>query len=297
MFYLKKFLFCVIFLIFINRVYAMSGIRPDMFAGKWYPSNKEELYDMVNKFLSQAKLPYIKGKIKAIIVPHAGYMFSGAVAAYAFKAIKGEDFTRVIMIGPSHRSYFQGISVNIQEGYKTPFGIVPVDRDFGEKLIKSSPMIGYIPVAHSYEHCLEVELPFLQTVLKKFKIVPILLGQQDMGTCKELARCLLRLLKKDKEKTLILASSDLSHYHSYDEAVRLDHVLIDDVKEMDPYKLYKDLVWKRCEACGKGAILTLLLIARELGITKSIVLKYANSGDVTGYHMRVVGYMSAVILK
>ncbi|RLB11161.1 MAG: AmmeMemoRadiSam system protein B [Deltaproteobacteria bacterium] len=303
--YFKKMKRCfkiklLILLLFIflydSAAYAISEIRPSILAGTWYPADKNELLEMINKFLASAHIPVIKGKIKAIIVPHAGYVYSGSVAAYAFKAIKGKMYKRVVMIGPCHRSFFYGVSVNLQKGYKTPLGIVPVDIEFAKKLIQESDQIRYVPMAHACEHCLEIQLPFLQVVLKKgFKLVPILMGEQDIYTCKKLADAILRLLKNDKEPTLILASSDLSHYHSYKEAVHMDRILIQHVKQIDPDGLNTDTINGICEACGKGAIMTALFIAQRLGVKKALLLKYANSGDVTGDHSRVLGYMSAVL--
>ncbi len=273
--YFKKMKRCfkiklLILLLFIflydSAAYAISEIRPSILAGTWYPADKNELLEMINKFLASAHIPVIKGKIKAIIVPHAGYVYSGSVAAYAFKAIKGKMYKRVVMIGPCHRSFFYGVSVNLQKGYKTPLGIVPVDIEFAKKLIQESDQIRYVPMAHACEHCLEIQLPFLQVVLKKgFKLVPILMGEQDIYTCKKLADAILRLLKNDKEPTLILASSDLSHYHSYKEAVHMDRILIQHVKQIDPDGLNTDTINGICEACGKGAIMTVLFIAQRLG--------------------------------
>ncbi len=284
-------------LLFYKPACAIPEIRPSILAGTWYPADKNELLEMIGRFLSNAHIAAIKGKIKAIIVPHAGYMYSGGVAAHAFKAIKGKRYKRIIMIGPCHRVFFYGVSVNLQKGYKTPLGIVPVDTKFAKSLIKKSDQIRYVPMAHAFEHCLEIELPFLQVVLKDFKIVPILMGEQDIYTCKELADAILKLLKNEKEPTLILASSDLSHYHSYKEAVSMDSILIQHVKQMDPEELNKDTITGRCEACGKGAIMTALFIAQKCGVKKAIILKYANSGDVTGDHSKVVGYMASVLVK
>ena len=292
-------LFIIILFFLCGIAHAIPQIRPSILAGSWYPAQEKELLGMINSFLSSANIPQINGTIKAIIVPHAGYMYSGGVAAYSFKAIKGMDIKRVIMIGPCHRPFFYGASVNLQKGYQTPLGIVPVDEAFAKRLIKASGTIHYVPMAHAFEHSLEIELPFLQTVIKDFKIVPILLGEQDIHTCRELARCILRLLKNDpySKETLILASSDLSHYYSYDEAVQLDHVVLDDVRNMDPDRLNRDFLNGRCEACGRGAIITAIIVARNLGANKAMILKYANSGDVTGDHSRVVGYMSAILIR
>jgi len=300
---MKRYLALVFIFVLISTCsFAAPEIRPSMFAGSWYPKEKSKLVGMINKFLSQADVPKINGEIKEIIVPHAGYIYSGGVAAYAYKAIKikGDEYKRVIMIGPCHRAFFYGVSVNLQKGYETPLGIVPVDQEFAKKLLKESNKIHYIPMAHAFEHSLEIEIPFLQVVLKKgFKIVPILMGSQDIDTSRELSDAIFDVLKDDpyREKTLILASSDLSHYYTYEQAKKMDRILIEDVKKMDPEALNRDIISGRCEACGKGAIMTVLFIAKKIGVKRSIILHYANSGDVTGDYSKVVGYMSAILVK
>jgi len=231
-----------------------------------------------------------------MVVPHAGYVYSGQVAAFAYQAIRGSDFRRVVLIGPSHRVPFRGISVNRQSGYRTPLGVVPVDRDFAKTLLEKSLEMTWIPQAHAHEHSLEIQIPFLQTVLKDFRIVPILMREWDYETCLRLSSLLTQALD-DGTKSLILASTDLSHFHTDQQAEVLDQRFIDHMKSFDAEGLSQSLASGRCEACGGGPAVTAMLAARQRGATVSAVLKYANSGDVSGDRRQVVGYLSAVLMK
>ncbi len=273
-----------------------ENVRKPLLAGSWYPANPKILARSIRAYLSNAAKEIPKGRIKGVIVPHAGHMYSGQVAAYAYRLLEKTDFKRIVMIGPSHRALFEGISVNLRNGYETPLGIAPVDRDFAQRLIESSPRISWVPRAHAREHSLEIQLPFIQTVLNHATIVPILMGQQDYGTCQELANSLANILKAD-EKTLLLASTDLSHFHSYERAKAIDREFIKHVQNYDPEGLGKSLSLRNCEACGGGPAVATLLAAQKLGAKRSVILNYANSGDVTGDHRRVVGYLSAVLIK
>jgi MEMO1 family protein len=274
---------------------ALKDVRASILAGTWYPGTPDALTKTVQGYLSEARAPRPDGRLKAIIVPHAGYRYSGGVAAYAYRLLQGSRFTRVILIGPSHRVAFRGVSVNLQSAYKTPLGIVPVDQETGRKLLDIGPNIRWLGKAHALEHSLEIQLPFLQTVLHDFQIVPIVMGEQDIKTCSDLADTLIKVLG-DSPETLVLASTDLSHFHNYKQAKALDLRFIEQVQRFDPEGLLKDLLSGKCEACGAGPVITTLLTARKLGADNAVILKYANSGDVTGDHTRVVGYISAALM-
>jgi hypothetical protein len=273
-----------------------KNIRNSILAGSWYPGNKKTLSRTVEGFLSKVKIELLEGQLTAFIVPHAGYMYSGQVAAYAYRLLQDMDFKRVIMVGPSHRARFKGASINLQSGYKTPLGIVPVDQDLAKKIIDTSDQIRWVPQAHVREHSLEIQLPFLQTVLSDFQIVPILMGEQDFKTCSDLADSLLQVTGT-MGNTLLLASSDLSHFHTYKRARELDMRFINHVREFDPSGLASSLSTGSCEACGGGPSITVMLAAQRLGANRTLILKYANSGDVTGDHSRVVGYLSAALIR
>jgi len=272
----------------------LKDVRPSVLAGSWYPGSQDALAKSIAGYLSRVKPIHIDGKLKAVIVPHAGHRYSGQVAAHAYRLLEGSQFKRVILVGPSHRVGFEGVSVNLQSGYKTPLGVVPIDQEMAKKILDSGPHIRWLRRAHAQEHCLEIQLPFLQTVLHNFQIVPILMGQQDYDTCSRLANTLVQVMGSAQD-TLILASSDLSHFYPYDQARALDLEFIKRVKGFDPEGLAKDLSAGKCEACGGGPVITTLLAARKLRADQAVVLNYANSGDVTGDHRSVVGYMSAAL--
>jgi len=272
-----------------------GDIRPSVIAGTWYPGTRDGLSHTVEHLLSGVETPRLYYRLKALVVPHAGYKYSGDVAAHAYKLLQGRHFRRIVLVGPSHHVAFKGVSVNLQSGYKTPLGIVPVDQEMAKKIVKSDTEIRWLKQAHAYEHCLEIQLPFLQTVLHDFQIIPIIMGQQDYSTCLRLAEVLVQVLGKSKD-TLLLASSDLSHYHTYNQAKKLDLQFIKQVQRFNPQGLANYLSIGKCEACGGGPVVTILLAAKAMGANKSLILKYANSGDVTGDRSRVVGYVSAALI-
>ncbi len=272
-------------------------IRHSVIAGSWYPGNPAILLREINAYLNEAKSPKVKGRIVGLISPHAGYMYSGPVAAYSYKQLIGEHFSTVIVVAPSHRAYFKGASIYKLGSYETPLGLVPLDYKLIDELMKLDPMIHYVPEAHSQEHSLEIQLPFLQATLGDFKLVPIVMGDQSWENCVNLAKAIAAVVKKspDPNKILLVASSDLSHFHNYDTAVKLDSVVVDAVNDFDPEELNRALRSGKCEACGGGPMITVMLASKALGATKAKVLKYANSGDVTGDRGSVVGYMAAVL--
>ncbi len=273
-----------------------EDIRKSILAGAWYPGDKQTLSKAIQGYLAEADVESFAGNLKALIVPHAGHIYSGPVAAHAYKLLRGKDIRRVIMIGPSHRVRFRGVSVNLQSGYETPLGIVPVDQELAKKIIDADPLIRHIPKAHASEHALEIQLPFLQIVLNDFQIVPMIMGEQDYKTCSRLAE-ILHDVVGDSDKTLLLASTDLSHYHNDKQARALDSEFIDQVRKFSPKGLFKALSSGRCEACGGGPTITVMLAAQAWGANRSQILHYAHSGDVTGDVSEVVGYVAAALFE
>jgi AmmeMemoRadiSam system protein B len=271
-----------------------ESFRPSILQGTWYPKDPMALSKMVEGFLKEAGEDVCQGRLKALVVPHAGYVYSGQVAAHGFALLKDLNIHRVILVGPSHRARFSGVSVNLQGGYQTPLGIVPVDQSFGKRLIHESDIIRWFPEAHGQEHSIEIQLPFLQKVISSFQIVPILMGTQNWETCRTLSQVITKTLGPS-QGTLLLASTDLSHFHTDSKAKTLDRRFIDLVHNMEPQALSRSLSQRKTEACGGGPTVTVLLAAREVGANRTCILSYANSGDVTGDHSRVVGYFSAAI--
>jgi hypothetical protein len=273
----------------------MEDVRQSAVAGSFYPADPSRLTAQIEDFLAQSSGVELSGEIVALISPHAGYVYSGGVAAHAYNLLKGKDFEAVVVIAPSHYFPFRGASVYHKGGYQLPLGLIPVHRELAGGIMEYDEAIDFYPQAHTREHSLEVQLPFLQMVLGDFKLVPIVMGSQDIATCRTLAQAIANSIRG--RRVLIVASSDLSHFHDYDEAVQLDRIVQQRVSDFDPEGLADDLERRVCEACGGGPMVTALLAARNLGADRVKVLKYANSGDVTGDRGRVVGYMAAVIYK
>ncbi len=269
-------------------------VRQPAVAGSFYPASVPELRRMVKGFLEQVQPVELDGELVALVVPHAGFVFSGQVAAHSYKQLEGRDFDTIILIGDSHRMKFPGASIGNYSAYRTPLGDVSVDRTLVKKLIKENEKIGFHPQAHKKEHSLEVQLPFLQTVLGDFKIVPIIMGERNLQTCKILADALLKHTKD--RNVLFIASTDLSHFHPYQEAVEIDKKTISAMEKLDGDLLFKGLQRNEYELCGGAATVVTMLVAEKLGANKVKLLKYANSGDVPfGDKSRVVGYAAMAI--
>jgi AmmeMemoRadiSam system protein B/AmmeMemoRadiSam system protein A len=254
---------------------------------------------MIDDFLSKAAPPPLENVV-ALVAPHAGYQYSGQVAAYSYALLKGRKFDRVVVIAPSHYEGFDYSSVYDGAAYATPFGQVPVDRAFAAKLAKMDPSIqlsgaGHTPTPERPEHSIEVQLPLLQRVLGQFELVPVIMGDQSYDACRALGVALAKLVQGTN--TLIVASSDLSHYHTYDEAVRIDHKTLKAIGEYDYFNLSRNLDLRVWEACGGGPIVAVMIAAERLGANQATILRYANTGDVTGDHSRVVGYGAVALVK
>ncbi len=264
-------------------------------AGTWYPGTEKELNAKLEDYLGSAQ-SRAHGEILALISPHAGYMYSGPVAAFAFKTVEDKDFDDVIVIGPSHYHGFLGASVDTMAGRMTPLGKVEFDLPLARKIIKYNKKITNDPRAHIEEHSVELQIPFLQKVLEKFKVIEIVMGSHDYDVCEILSDAIVAAT--EGKKILVVASSDLSHFHTQEEAEVLDNILIESVLKYDPELLYKRLAQDSCEACGGAPIITAMLVARKKGATTAKQLMYATSGTITGeYSHGVVGYLAAAFFK
>ncbi len=273
-----------------------QNIREPAVAGAFYPADPEELAREVDNFLSKAPLKKSAGAILGLIVPHAGYVYSGEVAAHGFKQLEGRDIEAIILIGNSHRAYFDGAAVYRDGYFKTPLGEVEIDSDLAGKIIGENKKIKADAAAHQDEHSLEVEVPFLQRVLKDFKLVPILMGNGDLADIKILAQAISKNIK-DK-KVLVVASSDLSHYPSYEKANYADKKTYEAILTGQVEKLETAIAQLASERilnaqtflCGQEAVEVLMLVMQDLGAKDIKLLKYANSGDTAGDKSQVVGY-------
>jgi len=273
----------------------MSGpVRPSPIAGSWYPGEPAILKGDIEAYLGRASIPDIPTKPIAIVSPHAGYVYSGPVAAHAYKALVGYEYSTVVVISPSHRAYFPSIAIWGEGAYETPLGQVPIDEELCEALVGSVASIKEEKKVHLAEHALEIQLPFLQVVLESFRLCPIMMGEQDFRLCNDLARSLDKCIGK-RDDVLVVASSDLSHFHAYERAVAMDNIVAKRIDAFDIEGLNLNLEEGACDACGGGPIMAAMLYAKARAKTNTLVLKYANSGDVTGDRSSVVGYLAAVI--
>jgi hypothetical protein len=296
----------VLALLFVSACAAQKQqkeqVREPAVAGAFYPADPKQLGEMVDGFLTKA--PDIKGPLVALIAPHAGYPYSGGVAAYSYALLKSRKFARVVVIAPSHYEAFHFISVYDGDAYATPLGHIPVDREFARKLAGSGALLKLSSRAHlsgsgagpSQEHALEVQLPFLQRTLGSFKLVPVIMGEQNYETSRALGVALAKLIGNSRD-TLIVVSSDLSHYHPYDEAVQLDHKALNAITGWDYLSASQNFERDVWEACGGGPIVAAMIAAERLGATEARLLKYANSGDVTDEQARVVGYGAVALMR
>jgi MEMO1 family protein len=273
----------------------MKGpVRKPVIAGSWYTDDPRALRSEITGFLEKAEISGIPRKPIAIISPHAGYMFSGKVAAHAYKAVSGHTYSAVAVISPSHRAYFPYVSIWAKGSFETPLGILEVDEPLCGKLMEASVIFTDNTKPHSAEHALEIQLPFLQAVLPPFKLCPLIMGRQDPDLCLELSNALQASIK-NPDDVLIVASSDLSHFHPGKQAEEMDALVARHIEEFDIEGLSRDIETSKCEACGSGPIMTALSYAKSLSRTGVKILKYAHSGHITGDNSSVVGYLSAVI--
>lgn len=270
----------------------MNLYRPPTAAGLFYPGDPYELKELIDELLVIGKPGKEINNISGIVAPHAGYVYSGKTAAYAYNLLKGKSYKTVIIISPSHREYFQGISIYDGDGYTTPFGNVPVNHELTEKIISGSKVIFKGIRGHKEEHAVEVQIPFLQSVIKDFNIVPIVMGDQSKYYVDALAEKLISVYSDD---LLIVASTDLSHYHSRKAANNLDKIIEKRIADYDYNTLMEDLQNERCEACGGGPVVVLMKVLDHFNKSRSVVLNRTDSGEASGNTSKVVGYLSAVI--
>lgn len=274
-------------------------VRPSPIAGRWYEGNPKALSRSIDKFLDDAKLPELDGEVVGVIAPHAGHIYSGGVAGYAFATLRSLSPNLVTVISPMHHPYRDPLITTSHDAYQTPLGDVPIDKDALTELdviLKSELGFGLSAVPHDPEHSLEIELPFLQRALKPdWKLLPVMVRAQDPRISEGLGRALAQVLR-DKNFALI-ASTDLSHFYNQNTALKYDRFMLDQFESFDPEAAFDAERSGKGFACGLGAVTAVMWASRELGANKVKVLHHATSGDVTGDYSSVVGYGAAVILK
>jgi AmmeMemoRadiSam system protein B/AmmeMemoRadiSam system protein A len=280
-----------------------DNIRPPAVAGQFYPGNPQSLSVMIDKALAQSVGIQPEGEVIGLWVPHAGYIFSGQVAANAYRAVQGAHFDAVMIIAPSHHVYFQGASIGDWQAYQTPLGDVSVDTERVEEIRKSCKQILCLPEAHQQEHAVEVQIPFIQKVLPGTPIIPVVIGQMDYQSCLSVANSIARVTQG--RKILFIASSDMSHYPGYQDACQADGEMIKSIVSFDPHLVTvtdEKIMSRRipglsCTLCGKQAVILVMMISKLAGADHVQSVSYMNSGDVSGDHQRVVGYGAALFVK
>jgi AmmeMemoRadiSam system protein B len=277
----------------------IPSIRPSAIAGTWYEADPQSLARAVDGYIEHAHLPELNGQVIALVTPHAGHVYSGPVAGYAFAAARGLSPELVAVVSPMHHYYPQPLLTTAHTAYQTPLGEVPVDpkavADLNSRL-QARLGFGLTPVSKDPEHSLEIELPFLQRALgAPFQLLPVMLRTQTPEVSRSLGEALAETLAG--RNALLVASTDLSHFHNQRLAGKLDAAMLDQVATFSVDGVFEVEIRGEGEACGIGALAAVLWAARALGADSVRVLNHATSGDVTGDFQRVVGYGAAVVLK
>ncbi|UCG41952.1 MAG: AmmeMemoRadiSam system protein B [candidate division WOR-3 bacterium] len=255
-------------------------VREPAVANQFYPGRAEELVATVDQMLKDAETPVLTGRLVAIQVPHAGYPYSGPTAASAFKLLQARGPVTVVMLGPSHRAFVDKAAVYGKGKWKTPLGTVEIDEALAREIVAADEYIEDDPQAHRAEHSLEVQLPFLQRVLKEFKVVPIMLLEPTWNQCQKLGKAIAQA-SKDKD-VLVLASTDLYHGDSYDDAKATDSATAGLLTQFDPKALYDGLRARKAQACGGDPVVSAMVAAQEMGADRAVILAMTNSNDVVG---------------
>jgi AmmeMemoRadiSam system protein B/AmmeMemoRadiSam system protein A len=281
----------LMFLFFISTSWS-QGLRKAQLAGSWYPKEPDALSRLIDHYLQNVPMSSLpSGEILAIITPHAGYAYSGQVAAYAYKLIQNKNFESVVILSPSHRFGFEGCSVYPKGGYETPLGIAQVDAYLAAEISKATGF-GYIPQAHKAEHAVEIQVPFVQKALPQAKIVPIVMGFPKKTMIQRLAEGLKQVIAG--KKILIIASTDLSHFLTQDEANKRDKKTITLIQGFKTAELIRKCAGGENIMCGGGPVVTTLLYGKDKADVD--ILRYSDSSQVSQDKSSVVGYLSAALI-
>jgi AmmeMemoRadiSam system protein B len=270
---------------------ARDAVRRAVCAGSWYPGRPDALRDAVEEYLA-AGHP-IDVRIRGVVSPHAGFVYSGRVAGHAYAAVSRQRYDVIVLVGPSHHYAFEGVASWPRGAFATPLGELRIEESLFARLHELTPLVRESPAVHEREHCLELQLPFLARLFPETPILPLVMGRQTRHTVMVVADALANALQD--RHPLLVASSDLSHYQDRATASRLDAMVVRHVEANDADGLQHRLEADPSHACGGGPMVAVLRAARALGATGARVLKYADSGDVTGDTAQVVGYMSAAL--
>lgn len=277
---------------------AITEIRPSPIAGRWYEGDSHRLSQMIDLYLSEALLPPLEGDLLAVVAPHAGHRYSGRTAAFAFQAAAGKTYDLVIVASPYHSYHPAALLTSAHRQYATPLGQIPIDRAAVDQVNRNLQASGHSleQVAYDDEHSLEIELPFLQRVLPGgFDLLPVMVRTHDGQILKDLGTGLAEIARQ--KKTLLVASSDLSHFYAERSANVLDREMLNRIASLQAESVLSAEAEGAGFACGAGAIAAVMIAARQLGGNSAVILHHSTSGDETGDLTSVVGYGAVAILK
>jgi AmmeMemoRadiSam system protein B len=270
-----------------------DSTRPACVAGSFYPAEKMVLERDLSLFLENSPDVDISQTIRGIVVPHAGYMYSGGVAARAYRQVISHKYDFSIILAPSHYESYDFVSIYPGRAFDTPLGAVAIEQSVADALVEQGDTFRLSEMGYSaQEHSLEVQLPLLRRVQDSPRIVPLMMGVQNWDMIVDTLRAINKIIRG--KNCLMIASTDLSHYHPDTEARSMDQMVVNNINNYQPDQLYEDIVEKRCEMCGYGPAVVALKAAREFGASRAQVLLYRNSSDMTGDTSKVVGYLAAV---
>jgi len=278
---------------------AQPDLRPSPIAGQWYPANPERLSSSIDQYMDDAHLAPVEGEVVAVMAPHAGHLYSGPVAGYAFAALRGLAPDLVVVVSPMHYLAFEPLLTTAHSAYATPLGLIPVDRDAQQGLeciLQARLGFGLAPIRNDREHSLEIELPFLQRALTgPFNLLPVMIRDQRAAVAQALGEALAKVL--EGRSAILVASTDLSHFYPQTLANSLDSEMLRQVEAFDPQGVLDTEEQEKGFACGKGALAAVMWAAKSMGANRARVLHHATSGDITGDFEKVVGYGAAVFIR
>jgi len=277
----------------------LTKARPSPIAGQWYPGEPSRLASSIDRYVEAAEPRTINGEVVALMAPHAGHVYSGPVAAFAFKTLLGRQVELAAVVSPMHHPYHQHLLTTAHPAYSTPLGEVEVDQEALaalDSLLQEQLGFGLSAVERDPEHSLEIEIPFLQRTLPAgFKLLPVMVRDQRGTVAQRLGKALAQVLKG--REAILVASTDLSHFYSQETARRLDWEILREVEAFNPQGVFDAENEGRGFACGKAALAAVMWAALELGANRAVILNYATSGDVTGDYEGVVGYAAAAFIR
>jgi AmmeMemoRadiSam system protein B len=282
-----------------DQMMTETGTRPAQLAGTWYTGNPQTLQREVSGYIQTPELHEFTKDIVALVAPHAGHRYSGPVAGYAYQAVLGRSYDTVVVISPFHHGYHRPLITSAHTAYQTPLGSIEIDQARLEALeaaLDEQHQLSLDRLAYDQEHAIEIQLPFLQLALEgDFKLLPLMLSGIQTAAASKLGKTLGSVLADTK--TLLVASTDLSHFYSEEQANKLDQAMLDAIASLDPEKVMAVQRSGKGEACGLLAVVAVLTAAKDLGASYCRILNYATSGATSGDYSRVVGYGAGVITR